>query len=114
MPAYPASAFTVLAHQGPLTRTVSDAALMLSVIGQSDMRDTTAWNTPAPDLRIGIDDGVRGLRVAWSPRLGYVKELDADVDTAARTAAQVFADLGAHLEEVDPGFAEPIDIERTV
>ena len=114
VPAYPASAFTVLAHQGPLTRTVSDAALMLSVIGQPDMRDTTAWNTPAPDFRIGLDDGVRGLRVAWSPRLGYVKELDADVEAAARKAAQVFADLGAHVEEVDPGFAEPIDMEKKV
>ena len=60
VPAYPASAFTVLAHQGPLTRTVTDAALMLSVIGQPDMRDTTAWNTPAPDYRIGLEDGVRG------------------------------------------------------
>lgn len=112
VPAYPASAFTVLAHQGPLTRTVSDAALMLSVIGQPDMRDTTAWNTPAPDFRIGLEDGVRGLRVAWSPRLGYVKELDADVEAAARKAALAFADLGAHVEEVDPGFPKPIEIEK--
>jgi aspartyl-tRNA(Asn)/glutamyl-tRNA(Gln) amidotransferase subunit A len=114
VPAYPASAFTVLAHQGPLTRTVTDAALMLSVIGQPDMRDTTAWNTPAPDFRIGLEDGVRGLRVAWSPRLGYVKELDADVEAAARKAAQVLAELGAHVEEVDPGFAEPIEMEKNI
>ena len=112
--AYPASAFTVLAHQGPLTRTVTDAALMLSVIGQPDMRDTTAWNTPALDYRIGLEDGVRGLRIAWSPRLGYVKELDADVEAAARQAAQVFTDLGAHVEEADPGFAEPIDILKKI
>jgi len=114
VPAYPASAFTVLAHQGPLTRTVADAALMLSVIGQPDGRDATAWNTPAPDFRIGLEDGVRNLRVAWSPRLGYVKELDPDAEAAAHAAAQVFADLGAHVEAVDPGFAEPIDMERTI
>ena len=114
VPAYPASAFTVLAHQGPLTRTVTDAALMLSVIGQPDARDATAWNTPAPDFRLGLEDGVRNLRIAWSPRLGYVKELDADVEAAAHKAAQVFADLGAHVEAVDPGFAEPIDMERTI
>src|SRR4029077_8886097 len=48
--AYPASPFGVLAHQGPLTRTVADAALMLSVIAQPDPRDMTAWNTPAPDF----------------------------------------------------------------
>jgi aspartyl-tRNA(Asn)/glutamyl-tRNA(Gln) amidotransferase subunit A len=114
VPAYPASAFTVLAHQGPLTRTVTDAALMLGVIGQPDARDATAWNTPAPDFRIGLNDGVRNLRIAWSPRLGYVKELDAQVEAAAGKAARVFADLGAHVEEVDPGFAEPIDIERAI
>src|SRR6185312_2361344 len=61
--AYPASPFGVLAHQGPLTRSVGDAALMLSVIGAPDMRDSTAWNTPAPDYTAGLDEGVRGLRV---------------------------------------------------
>jgi aspartyl-tRNA(Asn)/glutamyl-tRNA(Gln) amidotransferase subunit A len=110
VPAYPASPFTVLAHQGPLTRTVSDAALMLSVIGEPDARDTTAWNTPSPDFRIGLNDGVRNLRMAWSPRLGYVKKLDAQIEAAAGKAARIFADLGAQVEEVDPGFAEPIDI----
>jgi aspartyl-tRNA(Asn)/glutamyl-tRNA(Gln) amidotransferase subunit A len=114
VPAYPASAFTVLAHQGPLTRSVRDAALMLSVIGQPDGRDATAWNTPVPDFRIGLEDGVRDLRIAWSPRLGYVRELDAEVEAAARAAAQVFADLGARVEEIDPGFAEPIDMETKI
>jgi aspartyl-tRNA(Asn)/glutamyl-tRNA(Gln) amidotransferase subunit A len=109
VPAYPASPFNVLAHQGPLTRTVSDAALMLSVIGRPDCRDTTAWNTPAPDFRIGLGEGVRNLRVAWSPRLGYVKQLNQEIETAAAKAAQVFAELGAQVEDVDPGFAEPID-----
>lgn len=107
--AFPASPFSVLAHQGPLTRTVTDAALMLSVIGGPDARDTTAWNTPVPDFRIGLQDGVRGLRVAFSPRLGYVKYVDPDVEAATAKAAQVFAELGAIVEEVDPGFAEPLD-----
>jgi len=110
VPAYPASPFGVLAHQGPLTRSIDDAALMLSVIGGPDMRDATAWNVPAPDYTAGLDQGVRGLRVAWSPRLGYVKTLDAEAEAAAAKAARVFEELGAHVEEIDPGFAEPIDI----
>ena len=110
VPAWPASPFGVLAHQGPLTRSVGDAALMLSVIGAPDMRDATAWNTPPQDYLAGLDEGVRGLRVAWSPRLGYVKQLDADVEAATAKAAQVFSELGAKVEEVDPGFAEPIGI----
>jgi aspartyl-tRNA(Asn)/glutamyl-tRNA(Gln) amidotransferase subunit A len=106
VPAYPASPFGVLAHQGPLTRTVSDAALMLAVIAQPDARDMTAWNTPAPDFRIGLDDGVAGLRVAWSPRLGHGARLDPQVEAATARAAQVFADFGAVVEEADPGLPD--------
>jgi len=114
VPAYPASPFSILAHQGPLTRTVSDAALMLSVIGAPDGRDMTAWNTPAPDFRVGLDDGVRGLRAAWSPRLGYVEKIDPQVEAATARAAQAFADMGAIVEEADPGFAEPYDMISTI
>jgi len=114
VPAYPASPFSILAHVGPLTRTVSDAALMLSVIGGPDERDMTAWNTPTPDYRVGIDDGVRGLRVAWSPRLGYVKKLSPEVEVATKKAAQVFFELGAIVEEADPGFPEPHDMIMTL
>jgi aspartyl-tRNA(Asn)/glutamyl-tRNA(Gln) amidotransferase subunit A len=114
VPAYPASPFTVLAHQGPLTRNVEDAGLMLSVIGGPDARDTTAWNTPCPDYRVGLNGGVRGLRIAWSPRLGHVETLDPQVEAAAKKAAEAFAELGAHVEEIDPGFPDPIDILRTI
>jgi aspartyl-tRNA(Asn)/glutamyl-tRNA(Gln) amidotransferase subunit A len=113
VPTYPASAFGALAHQGPLTRTVTDAALMLSVIAAPDGRDMTAWNSPAPDFRIGLNEGVRGLRIAWSPRLGYVRNLDSEVEAATAQAARVFEDLGAIVEEADPGFADPIDMIRT-
>ena len=104
--AYPASPFGVLAHQGPLTRTVRDAALMLSVIAQPDARDMTAWNTPAPDFRIGLDDGVAGLRIAFSARLGHVTRLDPQVEKAAAAAAQTFSELGAIVEVADPGLPD--------
>jgi aspartyl-tRNA(Asn)/glutamyl-tRNA(Gln) amidotransferase subunit A len=112
--AYPASPFSILAHVGPLTRSVADAALMLSVIGGPDERDMTAWNTPAPDYRVGLDDGVRGLRIAWSPRLGYVKKVHPEVEAATAKAAQAFADLGAIVEEADPGFADPYEMIMTL
>ncbi|MBN8957980.1 MAG: amidase, partial [Rhizobiales bacterium] len=102
VPAYPASPFSVLAHLGPLTRTVTDAALMLSVISGADERDMAAWNTSAPDFRVGLDEGVRGLRIAWSPRLGTVTKIDPEVEAKTAQAAAVFRDLGAIVEEVDP------------
>jgi aspartyl-tRNA(Asn)/glutamyl-tRNA(Gln) amidotransferase subunit A len=114
VPAYPASPFSILAHVGPLTRNVADAALMLNVIGGPDDRDMMAWNTPTPDYRVGLDDGVRGLRIAWSPRLGYVKKIDPDVEAATAKAAQAFADMGAIVEQADPGFAEPYEMILTL
>lgn len=114
VPAYPASPFSTLAHVGPLTRTVTDAALMLSVISEPDERDMMAWNTPAPDFRIGLDAGVKGLRIAWSPRLGYVPRVEPEVEKAAAEAARLFEDLGAHVEEVDPGLPDSADLIRAL
>jgi aspartyl-tRNA(Asn)/glutamyl-tRNA(Gln) amidotransferase subunit A len=114
VPAYPSSPFTTLAHQGPLSRTVADAATLLWVMSAPDERDMTAWNTPAPDFRIGLDDGVRGLRIAWSPRLGYVKKLDPEVEAATAKAARVFEELGAQVDEIDPDLPDSIDAIRTI
>ncbi|MCB1544010.1 MAG: amidase [Methylobacteriaceae bacterium] len=107
VPAYPLSTMAVLAHLGPLTRRVEDGAFMLSLIGRPDSRDNTAWNTPCPDYTDGLDKGVRGLRIAWSPRMGYVDCVDPDVAAATEKAAKVFAELGATVEEVDPPIADP-------
>jgi aspartyl-tRNA(Asn)/glutamyl-tRNA(Gln) amidotransferase subunit A len=73
-----------------------------------------AWNTPAPDFPATLEEGVSGLRLAWSPRLGYVQKLDPAVAAATAQAARVFEELGAEVEEADPGFAEPIDMIRTL
>jgi aspartyl-tRNA(Asn)/glutamyl-tRNA(Gln) amidotransferase subunit A len=111
VPAFPASPFGTLAHHGPLTRTVADAALAMCVIAAPDARDVYAWISPAPDYRAGLEEGVRGLRIAYSPSLGGIaKRVDADVERLAAAAAKSFADLGASVEEADPELgAEPID-----
>lgn len=105
VPAYPASPFGILAHLGPMARTVSDAALMLNVLSQPDERDMLAWNTAPPDFRIALHDGVRGLRIGWSPRMGFVEGLDPEVERICAEAAVLFVQLGAIVEEADPGFS---------
>jgi aspartyl-tRNA(Asn)/glutamyl-tRNA(Gln) amidotransferase subunit A len=107
VPAYPLSTMAVLAHLGPLTRSVEDAALMLSIIGRPDARDNTAWNTPCPDFTAGLDDGIAGRRIAFSPRLGYVRHVDADVARSVAEAAKIFESLGARVEEADPDISDP-------
>src|SRR5262249_33677515 len=114
VPAFPAAALGTLAHVGPLTRTVADAALALIVIAAPDARDVYAWPSPAPDFRDGLDGGVRGLRIAYSPRLGYAPRMQPEVEDAVRAAAATFESLGAVVEEADPDIGgDPIDVWNT-
>lgn len=108
IPLYPASPFGTLAHAGPMTRTVEDAALMLDVLSLPDSRDWSALGPPTQSYREALGTGVTGLRIAFSPTLGHVT-VDPEVDARVRAAVQVLADLGAHVEEVDPGFDDPVE-----
>jgi aspartyl-tRNA(Asn)/glutamyl-tRNA(Gln) amidotransferase subunit A len=73
-----------------------------------------AWPTPAPDFRDGLDAGVRGLRIALSPRLGYAPRLHPEVESAIAGAARVFEGLGAIVEEADPDMGgDPIAVWNT-
>ena len=110
VPAFPLSPMGTLAHLGPHARSVEDLALMLTVMSRPDARDWTSLPFDPRDYRVGLDDGVRGLRVAFSPDLGYVRNVDAEVAAAVRSAAASFAALGAHVDEVAPGFASPEEI----
>ena len=106
--ASPPSPFAVVSHTGPMTRTVEDAALMLSVIAGWDARDPYALPPAKRDYRGGLDGGVKGLRVAYSPTLGYAK-VDPEVARLVEAAVRALEALGAHVEQADPGFASPRD-----
>src|SRR5919201_559402 len=112
VPAWPLSPFGTVAHVGPMTRTVSDAALMLNVLSLPDARDWHALPYERRDWRLGLDDGVTDLRIAYSADLGYAK-VDPEVADIVRKALSVFSDLGAKVEEKSPGFANPDAIFRT-
>ncbi|MFI0239019.1 amidase [Streptomyces sp. NPDC016845] len=108
VPAYPASAFGTLAHVGPMTRSAADAALMMDVLSGPDVRDWSA-SAPAPgSLRDALRDGVRGLRVAYSPTLGGQVAVRPGVAARVREAVTRLAGLGAYVEEVDPDFTDPV------
>jgi aspartyl-tRNA(Asn)/glutamyl-tRNA(Gln) amidotransferase subunit A len=113
VPAWPASPFGTVAHAGPMARTVTDVALLLDVMSEPDARDWTALPPPERSFLDGIEDGVRGLRVAFSPDLGYVS-VEPEVAAAVERAAGALADLGAHVERADPGFADPRETFETL
>ncbi len=105
VPRYPAESFIACAHFGPLTRTVSDAALAMTVITEPNHRDAFALAYDGRDYRIGLDDGVKGLRIAYSADLGYLT-VDPEVAEIVADAAGVFEELGAAVEAADPGLGD--------
>ncbi len=109
VPVHPHSPALTLWHQGPISRTVSDAALMLTVIARPDARD---WYQAPPlniDYRQGLEDGAKGLRIAYSATLGYAK-VDPEVAKLVEKSVQAFAELGAQVEPVDLALDDPISI----
>ena len=60
--------------------------------------------------RRGSRAGSAALRVAWSPKLGYAKHVDLEVAAACEQAVHRLADLGAHVEAVDPGIEDPLEV----
>lgn len=113
IPLYPASPFGTLSHGGPMTWTVPDAALMLDVIARPDSRDWSALPTPERSFTEALGDGVAGLRVAFSPDLGFVR-VDPEIAEQVARAVEAFTELGAHVEQVDPGFGDLIEPFRVL
>jgi aspartyl-tRNA(Asn)/glutamyl-tRNA(Gln) amidotransferase subunit A len=105
VPQYPASPVQWFSHFGPITRTVSDAALMLEVIAGADARDPMTF-TADVDYPAATEGDISGLRVAWTPDFGYAA-VDPEVRRIAAAAAARFAELGCRVEEAHPGLEDP-------
>jgi aspartyl-tRNA(Asn)/glutamyl-tRNA(Gln) amidotransferase subunit A len=84
---------------GPITRDVSDAALLLGVIAGHDPRDSTSAPAPVPDYSGQIEADVRGRRIGL-PREFFIEGMDREVEAAVREAANVLARQGAEIVEV--------------
>ncbi|MFF9620017.1 amidase [Streptomyces griseosporeus] len=114
VPLYPASAFGTLSHVGPMTRDAADAALLTDVIAAPDARDWSALGPVTGSYSDALAEGVRGLRVAYSPSLGGQVAVAPAVATAVRRAVEHLAALGAYVEEADPDVTDPVDAFHTL
>jgi aspartyl-tRNA(Asn)/glutamyl-tRNA(Gln) amidotransferase subunit A len=112
VPTYPPSPFGTLSHLGPMARSVADAALMLTVMAGPDSRDAHALPYDGHDYSRVLEGGVSGLRIAYSADLGYA-EVDPEIAALVARAVETFSALGATVETIDPGFANPNEIFRT-
>lgn len=109
VPVHPHPPAGTLWHQGPISRTVHDAARMLSVISGHEYRDFHAGPALGIDYRDGLEAGIDGMRVAYSRTLGYAR-VEREVAGMVDRAVQAFEALGARVDEVDFAIQDPIDI----
>ncbi len=89
-----------LSHQGPVSRTVRDAARMLDVMAGPDGRDR--WSLPAPreSFESACGKSARGMRLAWCATLGG-QPVEPEVRQVCQRAAQRFETLGCPVEEIE-------------
>ena len=100
-------------QSGPMARNVRDAAILLKVLAGHDSRDPGSMRDSVPDFLAGLDNGVRGLRLAWSTGMGYAT-IDPEVASITSEAARVFEELGCTVE--DPAFVldDPVPAFLTI
>jgi aspartyl-tRNA(Asn)/glutamyl-tRNA(Gln) amidotransferase subunit A len=105
---YAQDGFGNISYITPMTRTVGDTALMLSVMAGPDPRDPLSTGRPAWDFVDAASPAgdLAGLRVAWRPRLGNTA-VAASVITACEAAIEVLAGLGAIVSELTTPFENP-------
>jgi len=101
------SSWEALECIGPMTRTVADAAFMMSIIAGPDMRDQRSLPKLETDWNKTIKGDIKGLRVAYSPDWGYAA-VDPQVRDVVGKAVKVFEkELGCKVEIAHPGFENP-------
>ncbi|MGY1601477.1 amidase [Geodermatophilus sp. SYSU D00815] len=106
--------WSTLSVQGPMGRTVADVALQLSAIAGPDPRVPISLEAPGQDFAPPLHGDLRGLRVAWAPDLGGRVTVDPAIPAVLAGAVQVFADLGAAVEEDCPDLSGADEVFGTL
>lgn len=107
IPVYPPSGAWSLSHIGPMTRTVEDAALMMNACAGPDERDQYSLPPSGIDHVTALRGGLKGLRIGWSPDLGFARVVDPEVEATCARAARRFRELGAKVDEVRLAWPSP-------
>jgi aspartyl-tRNA(Asn)/glutamyl-tRNA(Gln) amidotransferase subunit A len=84
---------------GPITKDVTDSALLLNVISGHDAKDSTSANIPAPDFTRALQRDVKGMRIGL-PKEYFIEGMDPEVEKAVRDAVRTLEGLGATVVEV--------------
>jgi amidase len=114
IPRYPSVlAWDTYSVEGPMARTIGDAALMLSVMAGPDDRSPISYDVDTRELlRAPKTPAVKGWRLAWTPDLGGLVEVDDEVKAIVERAVDVFASIGAEVEAACPDLGDVPEIVR--
>jgi amidase len=114
VPSWPsADAWSTLSVDGPMARTVADAALMLSALAGPDARSPVALAEPGCLFGPPLERELRGARVAWWTTLGGAP-VDARVRTIVDGQRAVFEAIGCRVDAAEPNFADFDAVFKTV
>lgn len=106
--------WSTMSVQGPMARTVADAALLLSVLAGPDPRSPIALDEPGTRFAEPMSPDLSGLRVAWAPDLGGAVPVDPDVATVLADTPTVLSGLGCHVELDSPDLSGADEVFRTL
>ena len=84
---------------GPITKDVTDTAILMNVISGHDPRDSTSANIPAPDFTRALKKDVKGMRIGM-PKEYFIEGMDREVEKAIKDAVKSLEGLGASVVEV--------------
>src|SRR5437870_8850320 len=114
IPRYPSVlAWDTYSVEGPMARTVGDAALMLSVMSGLDDRSPISYEVDPRALANATKaPSVKGARVAWTPDLGGLMTIEDEVRTVCERAVSVFRSAGARVETACPDLSDVPEIVR--
>lgn len=84
---------------GPITKDVTDCALLMNVICGHDPRDSTSADVEVPDFTRSLRDDVKGLRIGI-PREYFPEGINPEVEKAVINAGKLLEELGAEIMEI--------------
>ena len=83
---------------GPMTKDVTDCAMLLNIIAGHDRRDTTSENMPKKDYTKSLVKDVKGLKIGL-PKEYFGEGINPEVKEAVMAAAKKYEEMGAIVEE---------------
>ena len=84
---------------GPITKDVTDAALVMNVIAGHDEMDSTCVDMPVPDYTKSLVKDVKGLRIGV-PKEYFIEGIDKEVEAGVRASIDLLRDMGAEITEI--------------